>query len=169
MDFTGGRLQAQRKIDRRGHRRPHAGHKAALARYEEIVIDPHGDIRRHIGVAGPVLGDPFHIGAAPASIRELLSGQPLIGLAGLRQKARDGEPHGGLHVIPRVGLLAFAPGNLPARPLRPGNQGGGRHNIDRLPRLGPKSVQVEFHVRFRQSPVTFNPASYKASRGDASG
>ncbi len=81
---------------------------------------------------GPFGGPPVAVGLVPAAVRELLARQPVEGVAGFRQAAAHLQAHGGLDVIPGIGLVARAPGNFAAGFLggrdqaRNGSDGEGR-------------------------------------------
>jgi hypothetical protein len=85
---------------------PHAsGHVGAHVGIELVLLHQRGAV-----VAGDVV-------LVPRAVLALEVDEPLVGTVGLGPAAADVEGHGGLDVVPRVGVAAGEPGDHPGRQL----------------------------------------------------
>ncbi len=116
------RLQTNGEVDGAGHGGPHGRHKIVIAGHAVVVVEPHGNVRAQVAVAGFVLGPAFPIGRIPAAVRQLIGRQPAESFAGRPETPPDGKSHGRLDVVPGIGFLPRTPGNFTVRPLVGGDQ-----------------------------------------------
>ena len=90
------------------------------------------------------IGLAFSVAGPPAAILELRLGQPGIGALGSIDLARDAEPHGGLSVVPGVGMSAVKPRYLTRGAL------GGEQELDGGPqplcRIDPGAQEWCIHA-----------------------
>ncbi len=143
VDFAPGGLEAQGEPDPPLDGRPQPADKPEVAGHQVVVIEPDGDVGGQVGVAGFVLGPPLAVGGVPAAVFELGARQPAEGAPGLAEPAAHGEGHGGLHVVPGIGLFPPAPGDLAAVVLVLGDEGADRIHVHR--RRPPRLERIQVH------------------------
>ena len=87
--------------------------------------DPGRDVGDDVGVELVLLDFVLKVVLVPRAIRALAVDQPLVGGFGFGPVLADGERHGGLDVVPRVGVPAGEPGDHARRQLPVGDVGSG--------------------------------------------
>ena len=78
---------------------------------EPVVPHAGGDVGADVGVELVLLDPVGHVVLVPGAVGALEADQPLVGPLGLGDAAADGERHGRLDVVPRVGVAAGEPGD----------------------------------------------------------
>ena len=114
-------LQAAHEVEGASHRGPQVAHELVVTPDQPVVPQPDGDVGRHVGLAAGVLDLPAGVLHGPRAVVALGTAYPLPGAVDRLATARDEERHGGLDVVPHVGVLTGGPGDGAVRLLHRGN------------------------------------------------
>jgi hypothetical protein len=77
-----------------------------VAGEEPVVPHAGGDVGHDVGVELVLLDPVFHVVLVPGPVGALDVDQPVVGPLGLGDATAEREGHGGLDVVPRIGVAA---------------------------------------------------------------
>jgi len=117
VNLSGRRLHADRIVNPGADGRPHAPEEGNIVAGQIVMENAYGDVGGHVGIHGLVHRKAVAISGVPTAVGVLGLAHPFVGPLGLLPVTGNGQAHGGLHMIPGVGLPADGPGNFTVRLL----------------------------------------------------
>ncbi len=114
-DLAARPLELEHEVDRPLDDRPHRLHEAFVAGQQEVMPHAGGHVGAHVGVELVLLDGVGQVVLVPRAVGSLHAHQPLVGPLGRSALVTEIERHGGLDVVPRIGVAARKPRDHPGR------------------------------------------------------
>ncbi|PQM48371.1 hypothetical protein C1Y40_01411 [Mycobacterium talmoniae] len=157
-DFAAGQLQLEHELDRREHRRPHAGGKPAVAGDQHVMPHPGGDVGAEVAVAVGVFDNTGTGLQRPGTVGPLFVPAPLERRPGRLPQPGRGQRHRAFHVIPRVGVPGRRPRDRTRRLLHRRNRLRGLPALLRAEHPGHGGRRCRVRPAQRDPPVSRSTA-----------